>query len=179
MTETMNAIRQRRSIRSFEDRPIPDEALQTVLDAIRWSPSWANTQCWEIVVVREPGTKLKLQEAAGRNPASKALVAAPVVLVFCGRQGHSGHYNGSASTKHGDWFLFDLGIATQNAALAAHDQGLGTVVVGLFDHDKVAGILGVPDDVQVVSMLPLGYPARPGTAPPRREIGEFTHSEKY
>jgi nitroreductase len=177
--ETMDAIRQRRSIRHFEDQPVPEELLKTVLDAIRWAPSWANTQCWEIVVVKDSGTKLKLQEAAGRNPASKALAAAPVVLVFCGRQDHSGYYNGSASTKHGDWCLFDLGIATQNAALAAHDAGLGSVVVGLFDHDKVAGILCVPDDIQVVSMLPLGYPARPGTAPPRREISEFTHYERY
>jgi len=177
--ETMEAILNRRSIRHFEDKAIPDSVLNGVLEAIQWSPSWANSQCWEIVVVKELEAKESLKEAVGRNPASKSMVQAPVVLVFCYKKGRSGFYSGEESTILGDWGMFDLGIATQSAALAAYDAGLGTVVVGLFDHAKVADILNVPKDVQIVSMLPMGYPARDGKAPPRRALADFIHTNRF
>ncbi len=177
--EMMEAIFKRRSIRHFEDKAIPEPVLNSVLEAIQWSPSWANTQCWEIVVVKDTSVKERLQEAVGRNPASKAMVQAPVVLVFCYTKNRSGFYNAQESTILGDWGMFDLGIATQSAALAAHDAGLGTVVVGLFDHRKVSDILGVPAEMQVVSMLPLGYPARDGKAPPRRALADFVHTDRF
>ena len=180
MAELREIIEGRRSIRKYEEKAVPEEALTQILEAVRWSPSWANTQCWEVVVVKNQETKEKLKATlTPTNPANKAMLAAPVVLVVCGKLQSSGYYDGQATTKFGDWFLFDLGLATQSLCLAAHSLGLGTVVVGLFDHNQAKAVLGVPEGYELVAMLPLGYPAKISAAPKRREIGEFTHYEKF
>ena len=83
MTELMEIIRERRSVRKYEDKPVPPEALETILEAIRWAPSWTNNQVWEVVVVQDAGIKERLQETiAPKNPATKAIVAAPIVLAL-------------------------------------------------------------------------------------------------
>ena len=146
---------------------------------MRWSPSWANTQCWEVVVVKDQETKQKLQATlTPTNPAGKAMVEAPVVLVLCGQLQSAGFYKGQVTTKFGDWFLYDLGIATQTICLTAHALGLGTVVVGLFDQNKAKAVLGVPEGYELVTMLPLGYPEKIPAAPKRREIGGVCASGK-
>jgi nitroreductase len=180
MAELMKAIQERRSVRNYEDKDVPEELLNQVLEAVKWAPSWANTQCWEVVVVRDPAVKEKLQATLAKgNPAAKAIVNAPVVLAMCGKLQSSGYYKNEVTTKFGDWFLFDLGIATQNLCLAAHDAGLGTVIVGLLDHDKAAEVLGVPQGYELVVLVPLGYPSKVPSAPKRREVSEFTHREKF
>jgi nitroreductase len=179
MTDLMTLIQERRSIRKYEDREIPEEALRQVLESVRWSPSWANTQCWEVIVVKSAAAKEKLQATLSSNPATKALVQAPVVLVLCAKTKSSGFYKEQAATKFGDWLMYDLGIATQSICLTAHSLGLATVVVGLFDHGKAAEAMQVPDGYELVTMIPLGYPAKSGSAPKRREIAEFTHYEQW
>jgi nitroreductase len=180
MAELMEVIKGRRSIRKYLDKEVSAEQLNTVLEAVQWSPSWANTQCWEVVVIQDPDIKQALQETLAKgNPATKAVVDAPLLLAMCGKLESSGYYKNEVTTKFGDWFLFDLGLATQSLCLAAHNQGLGTVVVGLFDHDKAASILKVPAGYEVVALLPLGYPAKESSPPKRREISEFTHRDKF
>jgi nitroreductase len=180
MSDLMSIIKGRRSVRRFMDKPIPEKDLQQILEAVQWSPSWGNTQCWEVVVVKGKELKQKLNEALPpTNPSSKGLPEAPVVLALCGKLQSSGYYKGEVKTKFGDWFMFDLGIATQSLCLTAHNLGLGTVVVGLFDHDKAARTLGVKEGYELVALIPMGYPAKPGAAPGRREIREFTHDEKF
>jgi len=177
----MDGIKGRRSVRNFlSDKDVPESILTRVLEAVQWAQSWANTQCWELVVVRNPETKQALQETLSKgNPATRAVVEAPIVVAMCGKLQSAGYHKGQVTTKFGDWLLYDLGIATQNLCLAAHDVGLGTVVVGLFDHDKVRKILALPDGCEVVTLLPLGYPAKTPGAPKRREIGDFIHREKF
>jgi nitroreductase len=180
MAECMAVIKGRRSIRKYLDTAVSDEQLNTVLEAIQWSPSWANTQCWEVVVIKDQAVKQALQETLAKgNPATKAVVDAPVLLAVCGKLESSGYYNNQVTTKFGDWFMFDLGIATQSLCLAAYDQGLGTVVVGLLDHDKAKAVLQIPAGYEVVALIPLGFPAKESSPPKRREISEFTHREKF
>ncbi|MFH0786788.1 MAG: nitroreductase family protein [Pseudomonadota bacterium] len=180
MADLMEIIQGRRSIRNYQDKAVSEEVLSKVLEALRWSPSWANTQCWEVVVVKDPETKQKLQQTLPpTNPASRAMVEAPLVLVLCGQLQKAGCYKGQVVTKFGDWFLFDLGIATQTICLTAYSLGLGTVVVGLFDHNQAKQVLGVPEGCELVAMLPLGYPAKEPAAPKRREVSEFVHQDKF
>jgi nitroreductase len=180
MADLLEIIQSRRSIRNYQDKAVPDDVLNKILEAVRWSPSWANTQCWEVVVVRDQETKQKLQATLPpTNPGSRAMVEAPVILVLCGQLNKSGSYKGQTVTKFGDWFLFDLGIATQSICLTAHSLGLGTVVVGLFDHNQAKQVVGLPEGYELVAMLPLGYPAKEPAAPKRREIGEFVHQGKF
>ncbi len=178
--DLMDAIKGRRSIRKYKPDLVPEEALQTVMEAVRWAPSWANTQCWEVIVVKDPKVKSELSTALPKgNPALSSMTEAPLVLVLCGKKGISGYYKGQPVTEKGDWLMFDTGLAMENLCLAAHTLGLGTVVIGMFDHRKAAEILGVPQNVEVVAMTPLGYPASEGPAPRRKEIAEFVHYEKY
>ncbi|GAB4340659.1 MAG: nitroreductase family protein [Desulfobulbaceae bacterium] len=180
MKSIMEVITGRRSIRRYTSQEVPGQVLSDILEAARWAPSWANTQCWEIIVVRDAEQRKKLQATlSAKNPAGPAMVGAPVVLAVCGRKGVSGYYKGEAITRYGDWKLYDLGLATQNMLLAAVAHGLGTVVVGAFDHEGAEKVLEVPEGVEVVTLIPLGYPDhRPG--PPRRRAREeFVHKDIY
>ena len=176
----MEAIKGRRSIRKYRPEPIPEEAVQKILEAVRWSPSWANTQCWEVIIVRDLNMKSELANTlTPTNPARSSMTEAPLVVVLCGRKGISGFRKGEAATMKGDWLMFDTGIAMQSLCLAANGLGLGTVVIGLFDHKKAEEILGLPGNVEVVAMTPLGYPAAQGGAPKRKELSEFVFYERY
>jgi nitroreductase len=180
MNEFMEILKGRRSIRRYEEKEIPEDLLNQVFEAVKWSPSWANTQCWEVVVARDPAMKAQLQGTLSQtNPALKAMIQAPVVLALCGKLQSSGCYRGQVTTKFGDWFMFDLGLATQSICLSAHALGLGTVVVGLFDHDRAKEILGVPEGYELVVMIPIGYPAKVSTAPRRRETSDFVHDGRF
>jgi len=178
--DVFEAIRNRRSIRKFTSEIISDEDIKKILEAARWAPSWANTQCWEFIVVRDSGTKKALSETlTERNPARNAVAEAPVVIAVCGRKGVSGYYRGKAVTEKGDWLMFDVALAVQNMALAAHALGLGTVIVGAFNSRKAEEILNVPEEVSIVVLMPFGRPAEEPKAPKRKEITEFTYKEKY
>ena len=178
--DVMEAILSRRSIRKYKPDAVSDEDLETVLEAARWAPSWANTQCTRFVVVKDRETKAALSATLSRgNPAADAVVNAPVVIVACAKRGESGFYKGSATTDKGDWFMFDVALAMANLTLAAQALGLGTVHVGLFDAQGAARILAVPEEASVVSMTPLGYAAEPSRAPRRRELHDIVFHEKY
>lgn len=178
--ELMEAIKNRRSIRNFKSDPVPDEALQILMEAVRWAPSWGNTQCWEMIVVRDPKVKSEvLRTVPKANPAHSAMVDAPVIVILCGKKAISGYYGGKPATVKGDWLMFDTGLAMQTLCLAAHGLGLGTVIVGMFDHKKAEEILGVPESIEVVAMTPLGYPATGGSTLKRKDISEFVFSDHY
>ncbi|BBO67752.1 nitroreductase [Desulfosarcina alkanivorans] len=181
MADLMEIIKGRRSIRKYDERDVPEELVDRLLEAVRWAPSWTNCQCWEVVVVRDQAVKEQLQASLPPkgNPAVKAIVDAPVLLAMCARTGISGYYKDLQTTKFGDWMMYDLGLATQNLCLMAHHLGLGTVIVGLFDHDRAAAAVNVPAGHELVTLIPLGYPAKVGGAPKRREPHEFTHDNHF
>jgi nitroreductase len=177
--ELFEAIRARRSVRQFRSKSVSRKQLTAVLEAVRWAPSWANTQCWQVVVVGEPERKARLQQILGRNPAHNAMVEADLVLVLCARQGRAGFKRGVATTAFGDWLMYDVGLASQNLCLAAHALGLGTVIAGNFDHAAVGAELGLPKGFIALTMIPLGHPAGDAKAPPRRELSEQVHIEEF
>lgn len=178
--DVIEAIKTRRSIRKYKPDPVEMEKLQAVLEAARWAPSWANTQCWEFIVVKNSETKRKLAETLTNwNPAIDAVKNAPVVIVACAKLGISGFRGGKPVTDKGDFCMFDVALALQNISLAAHSLGLGTLHVGAFDAGKAAEVLGVPAGVSVIELMPLGYPLEIPKAPIRRELKEFTYFEKY
>ena len=179
--EVIPAIKDRRSVRKYKADPIGDEDLNEVLEAARWAPSWANTQCWRFVVVRDQQTKDRLASAVKpeTNRAGPAIRNAPVVIVACAELGRAGYYKGEQSTDKGDWFMFDVALAMQNLTLAAHALGLGTVHTGLFEAREVARILDVPEGVVVVEMTPLGYPDEQPTAPKRKELPDIVFYDRY
>ena len=178
--ELIEAIKTRRSIRRYKSNPVKDEDIETILEAARWAPSWANTQSWKFIVVKDPAIKAKLAETLSPgNPATSAVKDAPVVIAACAELGKAGCYRGTPVTEKGDWYMFDAGLAMQNLVLAAHSLGLGTVHVGALDHKKAAQILGLPEGISLVELSPLGYPAEEAKTPRRKELSEFVFYEKY
>ena len=189
--DVMQAIKGRRSIRKYRNEPVPEEALQTVLEAARWAPSWSNTQCWRLIVVRDKEAKSKLADIligvrpGKANPATEAVRSAPVIIAACAERGVSGLRKDESgqsvpATDKGDsWLLFDVALAMGNMSLAAHALGLGTVHVGSLDAAEAARILGIPENVVVVELMPLGWPDEEPAARPRKEINEFVFFEKY
>ena len=75
--------------------------------------------------------------------------------------------------------MFDVGVAMENLCLAAHSLGLGTVIIGLFDAKKVENLLGVPENISVLAMTPLGYPQKEVSAPRRKGLEDIVHFETY
>ena len=183
--DTLEAINTRRSVRKFSDRPVEPEKLQAVLEAVRMSPSWANMQCWRLVVVQDPVVRAAISELSfvesyfaprgyKTNPAMKALAEAPVVIVACAVPEQSGELAGQA------YYLTDVGVASENLMLAAHSLGLGSVFVGVFDEDKLGELLDIPPGVRIVGLFPLGYPLTEAkSGPPRKPLDEIVFYEKW
>ncbi len=180
MSDIIDIIKSRRSVRNFSDKNISDEMTDKILEAVLWSPSWTNSQCWEIIVIKDQSVKEQIKEViTPKNPGTKAIIDAPVVLALCAKLGVSGYYNKKVSTKFGDWFMFDLGIAAQSICLCAHGLGLGTVIVGLLDHDGAKKVLNIPDGYEVVTFIPVGYPLKVPSAPRRKKISDFVHKDSF
>lgn len=179
--ELQEALQKRRSIRKFTDEPVTDDEIRAVLEAARMAPSWANVQPWEFIVLRDRNLIEKITATyAEKNPAIKCSQAASTLVAACARNGVSGCYDGKNLTKFNEWFMFDLGMAVQNLCLKAHELGLGSVVVGLLDHDRARALLGLPTDREVVVCIPLGRPAVAGKeGPPRKPLPEFVFIDAY
>lgn len=183
--DVLEAIRTRRSIRRFLDKPVEEEKIQAILEAVRMSPSWANLQCWRFVVVKDRETREKISELSyvetfftplgyKMNPSKKGLAEAPVVFVGCVDPEQSGVIWG----QH--YYMTDLGIAAENLMLAAHGLGLGTVFVGVFDEVKVRELLFIPASIRVVGIFPVGYPKDERKAGAvRKPLSEFAFYDRW
>jgi len=183
--EFFEALTTRRSCRRYEERPVEEEKLHTVLDAVRTSPSWANQQSWRMVVFKDADTRRGISELSflesffapkgyKSNPAMKALAQAPVVIVLCADPTQSGAIRGQ------DYYLTDAGIAAQSLMLAATALELGSVFVGIFQEEPLRDLLGIPENIRVVGLFPLGYPAgEKKEGPKRKTLEEICFGEKW
>lgn len=146
------AMETRRSVRSYRGDPIPEDVLMRVMNAARIAPSGSNRQPSRFILVREPENRKALVPLC----ADQSFVAeAPVVAVACGRNIHynRGEYMGDMA------MLVDVSIAVDHLTLAARAEGLGTCWIGSFDNAALKKHLGLPADVDVVALTPIGYPA--------------------
>lgn len=184
--ETGDAIKTRRSVRRFSDRPLEPEKLLAVLDAARLAPSWANLQCRRFIVVQDPLLKSRISDlstvdsffaAKGykTNPSQQALVEAPVVIVLCALPNQSGDVRGQ------QFYMTDAGLAAENLLLAAHDLGLGSVFVSIFEEKPLAELLSIPPYVGIVGLFPLGYPlnGQTNSVTSRKPLQEIVYYERW
>jgi len=178
--ELMEAITNRRSVRKFTDYYVTDEEIGEMLNAARLAQSWANTQVWEFVVVRDRDLIKKVTETYSRgNRATECSVSASVLIIACAKTGVSGTKGGEDKTKFSEWFMFDLGVAVQNLCLRAYELGLGTVIVGLIDHDACKQLLAVPEGYEVIAAIPVGKPVTVETGRPRKSLDECVYLDRF
>ena len=149
--DVMEAIKKRYSVRSYQDRAVETEKLDSILEAARLAPSASNRQEWRFVVVQDKGIRQRLMQAA----KDQAFVGqAPVVIAACAKT------DSHIMTCGQQCYPIDVAIAVEHMALKATEEGLGTCWVGAFYEDKVKEILGIPQDIRVVALLVLGYPVK-------------------
>jgi len=155
----MDAIKTRKSVRTYLDRPIEDDKLSAVLEAARLAPSASNRQEWRFVIVRENEVRKQLALVAGNQ---EFIAEAAVVIVACAETDEHLMNCGQPC------YPIDVAIALDHITLAAVEFGLGTCWIGNFDERKVKEILGIPEGVRVVELMPLGYPVDPSSVEKRR-----------
>ncbi len=169
--DVYEAIRTRKSVRSFQDRPVEREKLLRVLEAARLAPSAKNLQEWRFVVVTSPQKRRRLaREAAGQEFIGQA----PVVIAACAET--DGARMRCGLPRH----LIDVAIAIDHLTLAAAAEGLGTCWIGAFDPQRVRQILEIPPEIVVVELLPLGYPQDPApVSKSRLPLEAILHEERW
>lgn len=149
----LEEIKNRRSVRSYQEREIPEEVLLRVLEAVRLAPSARNRQPWKFVIVQD---KELIQEVAGASPLygnpQTFMAIAPIIIAGCATNTEHIMPNGVSS------YPIDLAIALDHLTLQATKEGLGTCWIGAFDQNKVKALLGVPENMKIVCLMPLGYP---------------------
>ncbi|MBR4084290.1 MAG: nitroreductase family protein [Lachnospiraceae bacterium] len=174
----MNAkecIMGRRSIRSFTDAPVSHELISEIVETASYAPSWKHTQIVRYIAV-EGDLKGQVAKCTSAYPHNGEIIAsAPMVVAVTIIKGRSGYErDGSFSTHRGDgWQMYDAGVASEAFCLAAYEKGLGTVIMGIFDDEKVAELLNVPAERDVIALIPIGYPAEEPTAPRRKPVEEL------
>ena len=167
--EALQCIKTRRSVRKYSDQPVTREVLDAVFDAVTYAPSWKNTQSVRYTVVDSAELKAKIAEEAvlGFALNQKTISRCPVLLIQSTVNSISGHSpDGSVDTSKG-------GISAQTLCLAAKDMGLGTVIMGVFDEDILAKLIGLPEGQTVTGMIAIGYPAGENKMPPRKPASDI------
>ncbi len=167
----LKVIKNRYSVRAYQDRAVAPEVLQTVIEAARLAPSARNMQDWRFVVVQDAARRQQLMAAAN----NQAFVAkAPVVIACCATQPDYVMRCGQRTAP------IDLAIAIDHMTLQAVEEGLGTCWIGSFYEDQVKTILGIPDEVVIIELLTLGYPAdTPPASKHRQPLAEIVAYEKW
>ncbi|MBO5238756.1 MAG: nitroreductase family protein [Lachnospiraceae bacterium] len=175
--EAIECIKTRRSCRKFKEEAVPHEILEEVVGTATYAPSWKNTQITRYIVVED---KEKLQKIASDCVLNfeynmKTISRCPVLVVVTMVKNRSGfEKDGSYTTSKEDrWEMFDAGIATQTFCLAAHEKGLGSVIMGIFDEAKIAEVVNIPEGQQVAALVAIGYPIFQPEAPKRKEVSEL------
>lgn len=172
--ELMEALKSRRSVRKYTDEPITHEVLEEIIDAARFSPSWKNTQIVRYHVIENKELQKKIAEdcVLGFEFNTKTLSRATAIVVVSYITKRCGYErDGSFSTSKEDrWEMFDAGIATQTFCLAAHEKGLGTCIMGIFDEDAIAELIELPENQKIGAVVAMGYPVFAPDAPPRKEV---------
>ena len=171
----MNAIEcieSRRSIRKFKNQPIPVDVLYDIVETCRFAPSWKNTQIARYHVISNPTMKQRIANDCVMDFRfnTKTLVNAPAIVVVSYITERCGYEkDGSFSTSKGDrWEMFNAGIAAQTFCLTAHEHGIGTCIMGIFDEYKIAEVIGLPENQKVGAIIAAGYPDEEPAAPPRK-----------
>jgi nitroreductase len=171
---TIDAIKGRTSVRDYKSEPVPEDVLESILEAAVHAPSSGNVQDWHFVVVKTPEGRNALAAAA----FNQGFVAkAPVVIVVCTDLG-------MITKAYGDrgrslYSIQNTSAAIQNLMLAAWDKGLGTCWIGAFNEDEVKSAAVLPREVRPLALITLGYPAGKSVKSRRKSVNDVLHWETF
>lgn len=175
---TLDCIKTRRSIRSFKSDSVAKETIEKIIDAAIMAPSWKNTQICRYTIISERAKIDYLADNCMKDFAlnQNTLHGAPHLAVISMIEKRSGYErDGSFATPKEDrWEMFDAGIAAQTFCLAAHELGVGSVILGIFDEDKVAEAIELPEGQKIAALVAFGYAEGEGILLKRKSVEEVS-----
>jgi nitroreductase len=164
--DILMAVKERRSVRDFQKKKIPDNLITKLMEALIWAPSAGNLQSRKFYFIKNQGIKTMLAQAA----LNQTFIAeAPLVIVGC--------TDSRISQKYGErgvdlYTVQDVALSIMGMMLVAHENGLGSTWVGAFHEREITKILSLPRYLRPVAMVPVGYPSKIPSPPPRVSIKE-------
>ena len=165
----LEAIKKRYSCRAYADKPIEKQKLDQVFEAARLAPSAKNLQDWRFVVVTDEKIKQDVAVAANEQ---MFIAQAGAIIIACS----NADYVMRCGQKIGP---IDIAIALEHIALQAAELDLATCWIGSFFPEKVRAVVGIPDDIEVIELMSLGYPADKAKEPKREPIENIVCFDKW
>lgn len=169
-------IKGRRSIRKFTDKPIDKDELLAIAELCRWVPSWKNTQSVNYHIVMNKALKEEIAKNCVLNFTfnTQTIERADALVVLTYDKGKSGfNPDGTVTTPEGaTWGMFDAGIAAQTFCLAAYEKGIGSVILGIIDAEKISAACKLPKTKIVAALIAIGYPLHNVKEGPSRKSAE-------
>ncbi|MGQ9462776.1 MAG: nitroreductase family protein [Candidatus Fervidibacter sp.] len=169
--EFFEVLKKRYSVRAYRPDPIDDVTLTKILEAVNSAPSAGNLQAYEVILVRDTERKRQLARASWDQ---WFIAEAPVVLVFVANPERNRRYGKRGAELY---CVQDATIACSYAQLAAVALGLGSCWIGAFDDDEVRKVVGIPQNMRPVAILPIGAPADMPEPKERRPLSDLVHEE--
>jgi nitroreductase len=172
--EVIDVIKNRRSIRSYKQQEIPQNAINQLIDAARLAPSAGNAQSWAFVVAHKQETKKLLSDAAY---GQRSLQEASDVIVVCADEKRA--YESYGPRGKALYCIQDTAAAVENILLTACSLGLGTCWIGAFKEEEIRKVINCPPEMRPVALIPVGYPNESPPARGRRPASEVVHYERF
>jgi nitroreductase len=157
----LETIKNRRSIRKFQKKEIPEKIIDQLIEALIWAPSAGNLQSRKFYFVFNQEIKEKLVRAALEQ---NFIAQVPLVVVGCADEKTALRYGERGKNLYS---VCDVATSIQNLMLLAAEKGLGTCWIGAFDEKEVSKILNLPENLRPIAIIPVGYPAEKPKALPR------------
>ena len=172
---TVDCIKNRRSIRKFTPDPVDHSVIENIVSAASFSPSWKNTQITRYIAIEDSSLLGKIAKDFTPSYNSDIISQTPVLIAVTFLKGRCGfERDGSYTTAKKDrWQMFDVGVACQTFCLAAHEYGLGTVIMGVFDESGISTLLDIPKEQELAALIALGHPDIQPPAPKRTTVEDL------
>ncbi len=173
--ETLECIKTRRSVRKFKTDSVSKEIIEKLVLAASYAPSWKNTQITRYIAIDDSSILKKIADDCTPVYNSNIIQQSPMLIAVTFIKGRCGfERDGSYSTKKEDrWQMFDVGAACQTFCLAAKEKGLGTVIMGIFDEDKITELLEIPEERELAALIAVGWPDIDPEAPKRKSVDDL------
>lgn len=171
----IDCIKSRRSIRKYKPTAIDHSIIDSIVSAASYSPSWKNTQITRYIAIEDSSILKTIADDYTPDYNSNIIRQAPMLIAVTFIKGRCGfERDGSYSTgKEDRWQMFDAGVACQTFCLAAAEQGLGTVIMGIWDEEEITSLLNIPKDQELAALIAIGYPDIKPDAPKRKSLEDL------
>ncbi len=161
--DTFDSVRTVLATRQFRDTPIPDDVIRQIVEAAHLTASASNAQPWHFIVVQNKDTLKQLGQLAKTGPY---IAQAPLAI--------------AVATETSPLAVSDASRAIQSMVLTAWSRGVASNWVGFHGLDAIKPVLGIPDNIDLLAIVPFGYPAQAAGAGKknRKPLGEVVHRER-